>query len=121
MDRSQSPVRELRPLRFFRIVHRNPASREDFLSNRDRGLPPRGPEIDDPAEWAGISVFDTLERARRLALRRNLALGAFIAELHVAEDAPVIARKTFGPGHYTLWGTPETFVDLVVDIHPIGA
>jgi hypothetical protein len=112
-------VSEPRPLAFFRLVRRDPPTRADFLSNKDKGLPPRGPEVDDPAEWAGISVFDTRERAERLARRRNLALGAFVAELRIPADAAVIARKTFGPGHWTLWGTAELFVRLVVDTRPV--
>ena len=111
---------EPRPLAFFRIVRGSRPTRQDFLSNKDKGLPPRGPEIDDPAEWAGISVFDTRERAERLARRRNFALGAFVAELRIPDDAPVLVRKTFGPGHYTLWGVPPVFLALVVDTRPVA-
>jgi hypothetical protein len=113
-------VTEPRPLVFFRIVRASRPTPEDFLSNKEKGLPPRGPEIDDPAEWAGISMFDTRERAERLARRRNFALGAFVAELRIPDAAPVVVRKTFGPGHYTLWGAPETFLALVVDTRPVA-
>jgi hypothetical protein len=32
----------------------------------------------------------------------------------------VVVRKTFGPGHYTLWGAPEALLALVVDTRPVA-
>jgi hypothetical protein len=62
------------------------------------------PEIDDPLEWAGISVLENLEEARERASK--FRLGRYIAELRIPENSPVIIRPSVGPRHWTLVGGP---------------
>lgn len=40
----------------------------------------------------------------------------FLVRLEIPTDATVRIEKTFGPGHYTVWGAPELFLGAVVDI-----
>jgi hypothetical protein len=50
-----------------------------------------------------------LRRVPRFPLR-------LVARLELADGAPVRVRKTFGPGHYTVWGEPRVFLGAVVAV-----
>jgi hypothetical protein len=39
-----------------------------------------------------------------------------VARLERPDGAPVRIEKTFGPGHYTLWGEPQVLLDAVVAV-----
>ena len=83
------------------------------MSNRAKGRPPRGAELQDPSLWDGISVMDTIERAIERA-RRFPMHGAFVAELTIAPDVPISWRRTLTTeGHFTLHGTPEALLGCV--------
>lgn len=101
---------------FFRIVKTAPPTVTDFLSNRALGRPRRRNESEEV--WTGLSHYDTAERARNTA-RRFPALGAFIAALHVPPDGPFRVARTFGPGHYTVWGDPRDFLAAVLAVVPV--
>jgi len=93
----------------------------------------------DPADqylWRGISVYDSVERARKKALGVPM-LGRFIAVLsfedHLSGElmegvrigtTPTgtlfYARTTKGRGHYTLWGSPLRFLDCVQSVVPVA-
>lgn len=107
---------------FFRIVRTDPATESDFLSDKARGVPPRNDEPLTLHVWDGISVYRTLAQARRKA-RDYPFLGSFIAELNIDVDIPLIrVEKTFGRGHFTLWGPPVVLLRAVVTIvsaHPV--
>jgi hypothetical protein len=100
------------PRLFYRIVKADPPTRRDFTSRREKGLPPRGPELTRPQLWSGISVFDTPERARDVVRRTRMR--GLLARLEIPDDAPIRLRKTLGSGHYTLWGDPEQLLGYVV-------
>ena len=109
-----------RPGTVYRVFHRtvqaDPPTVEDFQSNKAKGWPPRGAEVDDPALWDGISVMDTLERARKRA-RHFPQHGAFIAVLRIPPDAPITAARTLRtPGHYTLHGAPSDLLACVAKV-----
>jgi hypothetical protein len=97
---------------FYRLVRRNPPTQADFLSRKDRGIPPRGPELNDRFLYEGISAWDTPEAAASVAIRRP----AYIAVVEVPEDAPIVVRQTLKPGHYTLRGTTEALLSCVVSL-----
>jgi hypothetical protein len=97
---------------YYRLVRRSPPTRADFLSRKERGIPPRGPELSDPFLYEGISTWDTPAAAASVALRRP----AIIAVLEIPEDAPITVRQTLKPGHYTLRGAPETLLACVVSL-----
>jgi hypothetical protein len=107
----------------YRVYHRtvktDPPNIDDFRSNKAKGQPPRGPEIDDPSLWDGISAMDTLERAMKRA-RQFPMHGAFVAELHIPPGGSIVAQRTLRtPGHYTLHGAAEDLLACVVGIFPV--
>lgn len=60
--------------------------------------------------WHGISVYDSLDRARSQA-RKNPVLGTYIAEMVVLWGQGVRAERTgHRRGHHTLWGEPEALL-----------
>src|SRR6476646_10796272 len=105
---------------FYRITYVNPPTLWDFTSGRDRGtaepLHPR-----HLAVWDGISVFSTLNQARRKQ-RLSPILGAFIARIRVPTDGSVRFERTLGgDGHHTIWGEPAYLLSLVVSVEPVQA
>jgi hypothetical protein len=115
----------------YRTVHHNPPHRDDFRSARDLGV--RKPNQDREVFWLGFSAFDTYERAHAIAMKYPLQ-GNYVAELDVP-DASIIAfdrdaftlpaagsitiTRSFGPGHWTVWGDPGLFLSLVLRVIPI--
>jgi len=104
----------------YRIVADVQPTADDFRSNRDKGFPPRGAEIDDPALWSGWSVFDRRDEAESRA--RRYGLGAYLAVMRIPDawtSDPSRFRKTLGPHHYTVWGTfteVRSFIQAVIEI-----
>src|SRR3954454_16821341 len=103
---------------FYRIVHTNPPTRWDVTSAKERGQP----EPSDPrlrAVWDGLSVYSTLNQARRKR-RTSPVLGAFIAVLRLPTDGSIrFARTLGGDGHHTIWGNSADLLALVVSVEPI--
>jgi hypothetical protein len=110
------------PSTFYRITKTSPPTATDFMSNLQKCLPPRGPELRDPGEWAGISMYETIEQAAATTERYRYAIGQFVTRVDVPDGAPAVVRafvkQTGGPGHYTLWACAERFLQLVVDTTP---
>ena len=104
--------------RFYRIVRGRRPRREDFLSARQRGLEPRDQQRHTPVLYDGISVYDTLGRARVTA-QAFPRLGRYVAVLAIAPEAGIEVHKTLGPGHHTLIGDPDVLPGLVVDVIPV--
>jgi hypothetical protein len=99
---------------FYRIVKTDPPQVADFTSREARGLPPQGrPQVHRLN--SGISVFDSLEEARRTGARFPW-LGEFIATLLVEDDDPVNWEKTLGPAHFTVWAAPTVLLARVVSV-----
>jgi hypothetical protein len=69
-----------------------------------------------------VSAYDTLEQARITA---NVfpRLGRYIAELRVPHDGPIRFERwpDSDEGHFTLWGAPDDFLPLVVNVVPVEA
>ena len=108
-----------RARRYFRIIAVELPNREDFLSDKAKGQPPRNA---DDAEllrlWDGISVFATFQQARNKANRYDL--GRFIAEVLIPENSPIrVERTTRSPGHHTLWSEPDAVLRCVVRVLPL--
>jgi hypothetical protein len=103
---------------FYRIVLTNPTTLVDYQSAKARGAP-------EPlssarrAVWDGLSVFSTLNQARRKA-RVSPMLGAYVAVLRVPTDGSVRFMRTLGgDGHHTLWGEPVDLMALEVSVELI--
>ena len=92
----------------YRVVYHDPPTREDFLSDRERG-------VDDPdatdEELDGMSVWDRPILARGLAkweIRRGYRQRAFVAAVPVEEGGKFRARPSPPrTGHWTLWGDAD--------------
>ena len=105
--------------RLFRGIQGPEATPEDFLSNRAKGLKPRGLERDNPREHEAVSHWDTLEKMRAVCLAFP-KVGSYIAELHIPEDGPIEAKAEHDPGHWNAWGKPEAFLQCIVAVHPVA-
>lgn len=104
---------------FHRTVKADPPTVDDFMSNQAKGRPPRGAEVGNPELWGGISVMDTLDRARKRA-QQFPQHGVFIAVLHIPPAGPVTAARTLTtPGHYTLHGAPADLLACVAEVIPV--
>jgi hypothetical protein len=100
--------------RFYRLVASNPTNTWDFLSQDARRQPP---PRHDPAflvAWQGLSVFDTYEAVRALALRLRPPWkhGEYIAVLEIPDDAPFICR---GPDHKGHWQVYDADGGMIVE------
>ena len=92
---------------FFRIVQSMPPTRDDFVSQKAKGLPMARPDPEVALLWDGVSVYATEAQARSQA-RTKPWLGTHISELVVADGDPITFRRTgAGRGHHTLWGDPS--------------
>lgn len=90
-------------MRLYRLIYSERPTREDFVSNAERGrTPPDDPE--DLRLWGGLSMFATLAQARRNALRAP-HVWSHVAVLGLPEDVfriertlkrPVITRSGAG-------------------------
>ena len=96
----------------YRIVRSDPPTIEDLRSHEEFGIPLRR---DDPVSRrlaSGISLFDSLDRARKQARRKPWLGDAYIAELAIPAHG-VRIEKTAGPGHYTAWGDADAMLGFV--------
>ena len=92
------------PTSLFRIIT-EPTPEANLLSNADKGLAPRGPELANPAIHGGLSMFGSLEGA---AAKVPILQRGGKTVLGIGEFTPgpgVTVQKTLGPGHYTVSGT----------------
>ena len=79
----------------------------------------RDPTPESRRLWSGISVYDTLDRARRLAARRP-ELGRFVAMVRIPDDASIRFERTGSrAGHHTMWGDPGRLLGSIVSIEPV--
>src|SRR5690349_19758599 len=108
----------------YRLARTLPATLDDFRSNLERCLAPRPPEVRDPAEWSGLSMFDTREQAEYTAIRyADRGMGQFVARVEIPDGSPAVvrayARATGGHGHYTVWGCADRLLAFAVDTRPV--
>lgn len=102
----------------YRIVWTNPPTAEDMMSHAALGRTPRGNDPEDMRLWRGISLFDSIERARSQAKRRPWHGNAFIATL-VLPVGVFQLEATRSRGHYTLWGHPHGILDYVQHVEHV--
>jgi hypothetical protein len=104
---------------FYRIIRGPHLRREQFLSDREAGIPrPDNPEL--IARWEGFSVFATEAQARRM-IRKRPNLGDHLAELDIGPDANARVKRTGrnSPGHHTVYGDPDELLLLVQRVIPV--
>lgn len=107
------------PRTFYRIVHRDPPTDDDFKSYAALGIPLLRDDPESRRLAQGISTYATARRARGRA--EDLpTLGRYIAALEIPDGAPVrFERTTRAQGHYTLWGDPSYLRSRVVSVVPV--
>jgi len=96
----------------YRVVLTDPPTVDDMRSYEALGIPLRRDDPESRRLATGITLFDSLERARRQARRKPWMGNAFIAELTIPAHRFQI-EKTAGPGHYTAWGNPSAMLGYV--------
>lgn len=102
----------------YRIAWENPPSLDDMKSNQALGKEPRGDDPDVLRCWDGISLWDSLDRARAKARRHPWNSNAFVVELAIP-TAVFRLQRTFSRGHYTLWGEPHDILSCVRHVHRV--
>jgi hypothetical protein len=91
----------------------------DFRSNTAKGRQPPAYDSETLRLWAGLSVFDTLERARERA-QHLPALGRFIATIQLPLDGSVHYEQTGNDRHhFTLWADPLVLLRSVIAVEPV--
>src|SRR3954466_13930857 len=96
--------------RLYRIIASDPPTRDDFLSYVEVGKElPEGATPDVVDRWEGISMYDSEERARAVAIR--FGFGTHIATLDLKDHGRLRIRRTGRrPGHYTVWGDADVML-----------
>ncbi len=96
----------------YRIVRGRQFVIEDVRSNLARCKPRRASELLDIAEWAGVSTFDTPERAGYTARLHHM--GTQLARLDVpADDSRVVLSPRSSSGHVTVWACEQVLASFV--------
>jgi hypothetical protein len=109
------------PATFYRIVVTNQPTPDDFRSDKELGIAPRGDEPVTRRVWDGISAFRTRAQAENKA-RAYPFLGSYVAQLQIPDGAPIRYERTLASrGHHTLWGSPPELLVCVVpgSIEPV--
>ncbi len=104
---------------FYRVVSSDPAPRDEFRANRERGVPPTRPERLDPEIYDGISVWDTLGAAGALARTMKRSHVAQICLAMLPQGERVLVRKTFSPGHFTLIRNADVLSKCVMQVRAV--
>lgn len=96
---------------FYRLVRRDPPTLDSFRSQREQARrPPRANAL--YLLTVGVSTFDTLDGALKVALRRP----ALVAEVALRSGRGISFAQTGQSGHHTIWGTAEALHDCVVRV-----
>ena len=83
-----------------------------FCSNYEKGLRPRGIEIQAAVVHMGLSMFVSHEYPVWLA-KRVPKLGGHVATMRLVPDIGFCVAKTGSPGHWSVWGRPPELVGCV--------
>lgn len=107
------------PRRFFRIAKNDPATIDDFRSGASLGKPLHSTDPEAVRTHDGVSMWDERRLARKKA-RLSPALGRYIVDVTIPDDTSIRFERTFGFGHYTVWGEPNVLATLVTSISPVN-
>lgn len=107
------------PPLFYRVTRAGAPTVRDFRSNTAKGRQPPAYDSETLRLWAGVSMFDSLDRARERA-RHLPGMGRYIATIRIPPDGSVHYERTGNdPHHYTLWGDPLVLLRSVVAIEAV--
>lgn len=102
----------------YRICKTDSPTAEDMKSYAALGIPLRHDNPQARRLSRGISLFGSLERARKQAQGKPWLGDAFIAELEIPTGVFEI-EKTGGREHYTLWGDAHDILRYVRRVEPV--
>ena len=99
---------------FFYLVKTNRPTPDEFLSYHARGLTPPRPSPRQLDLHKGVSMFETKEQARRLALELKTRYD-YIAEVAVPEGVRA-ERQGRRAGHHNVYASPDDLARWVVSV-----
>lgn len=106
----------------YRIVEHNPPTQEDMRSYQSLGIPLRRDTPEARRRSTGISVFDSIDQARKIGVGPPWYGVGSIAELQIPHDAQVTIERTGRQrGHHTLWGSPDVILGYAVRVMAIDS
>lgn len=105
---------------FYRILEGPVPTLRDCTSYEALGRPLRRQTPELLRRWSGISVYETEEQARGIAMRRP-SIGRYIATIRIEPGAPIRIERTGDPntGHHTLRAEPAKILKRIVSIVPV--
>ncbi len=89
----------------FRLLGSEEIKERDFLNNVAKGRPPLGSE--PFVARLGLSMYEHPDQAVLKARRYPVALAA----VTLVAGSGLMLAKTYGVGHYTVWGDPDVLLD----------
>ena len=99
----------------YRIVHTESPTVDDMKSYAELGIPLRHDSQEARRKAKGVSMFDSLEQARRQARGKPWLGDAHIAEIVFPADRFQF-EKSGGRGHYTVWGNAHDILGYVTRV-----
>ena len=103
----------------YRVVWTNPPTVEDMKSHEELGIPLRNDNQETIRLSKGISLFDSVEQARKQARGKPWLGNAFLAELAVPIGQFRFEQTGKRKSHYTLWGKPHDILRYVIRIERV--
>jgi hypothetical protein len=89
----------------YRLLSSDEVRERDFFSNHEKDRPPMDGE--PHVVHCGISMYEYVDQALLRANRFPLALAA----VTLSAGRGVTLAKTYGVGHYTVWGQPSVLIE----------
>jgi hypothetical protein len=104
-------------LELYRVVHTDPPTVRDFLSQQVLGIPLKHETAKALRLWDGLSVYRTFEQAQA-RVRQTPRLGRYIAKLVIPldDDRIIVELDNGRNGHCTIWGSPWLLRSFVVSV-----
>lgn len=93
----------------YRLIGRSTPRLRDFQSDRDKGRPR---ELSQGyADYVGLSVFDSEDLARGIAVRFPVVIAAF--RLEAGRGFDLARTYSSVEGYHTIWGEPADLLERV--------
>jgi hypothetical protein len=99
---------------FYRLVRNDPPTADDFASRCEQGRRRRAERGETIEDWTGLSMFDSLEAVRELVRRAQFGDEVQgVVRLEIPEGTAIEWKKTYGAGHWTVWGSSHRLIRYV--------
>jgi len=105
----------------YRLVKSEEVQLDDFDSWMVRGVrEPYEVEKEHPEQWAGLSMFDTEQAARKMA-KGLKKLPRYVAKIENLDRDWIVVGPPDLDHHYDVWGSPKHFLAAVTGIRRFDA